>query len=213
MLITIAKIGVPSGIEKLIMRSGQLVYNGMIIALGTTAYVAHNIGGTIENYAYIPAMGFGMAVATMVGISLGENDPGKARKLTFLTSGMNIILMSLIGAVFFILAPQLVALFTATPEVQQQAVIVLRFIAFFQPFAALTQTCANALYGAGDTKLPMYATLIGIWGIRVGGGYFFAVVLGYGLLEVWGGYALDIAIRGIVLLIRFMRGKWQQVKI
>lgn len=213
MLRKIARIGIPSGIEKLIMRTGQLVYNGMIISLGTTLYVAHNIGGAIENYAYIPAMGFGVAIATLVGVSLGENDPQKARKLTFLTSGMNIVLMSLVGAVFFIFAPQFAAVFTDTAEVQAQVVLVLRFIAFFQPFAALTQTCANALYGAGDTKFPMFATLIGIWVLRVGGGYFFAITLDLGLLGVWAGYALDITVRSIVLMIRFLCGKWQRVEI
>ena len=31
-----------------------LVYNGMILSIGTASYVAHNIAGTIESYAYIP---------------------------------------------------------------------------------------------------------------------------------------------------------------
>ena len=62
------------------MRIGQLVYNGMIITIGTSAYVAHQIAGSIENYSYIPSMGFGLAVCTLVGISLGEGDEKKAKK-------------------------------------------------------------------------------------------------------------------------------------
>ena len=56
----IAAVGIPAGMEKLIMRTGQLVYNAMILSLGTAAYVAHNVAGTIESYSYIPAMGFGL---------------------------------------------------------------------------------------------------------------------------------------------------------
>jgi Na+-driven multidrug efflux pump len=59
-----------------------MVYNGIIISLGTASFVAHSIGGTIDNYTYIPAFGFGMAAATLVGISLGEEDvakPGRSR--------------------------------------------------------------------------------------------------------------------------------------
>lgn len=56
----IAAVGIPAGMEKLIMRMGQLVYNAMILSLGTAAYVAHNVAGTIESYSYIPAMGFGL---------------------------------------------------------------------------------------------------------------------------------------------------------
>lgn len=64
-------IGLPAGIEKIIMRVGQLIYNNMIISIGVSAYVAHNIAGTIESYAYIPAMGFGLAISTLIGISIG----------------------------------------------------------------------------------------------------------------------------------------------
>jgi putative MATE family efflux protein len=85
---SIVRIGLPAGGEKLIMRFGQLVYNGIIISLGTASFVAHNIGGTIDNYTYIPAFGFGMAVATLVGISLGEEDVAKAKRTTFVTYGI-----------------------------------------------------------------------------------------------------------------------------
>lgn len=67
LLMAISQIGIPAGIEKLIMRFGQLVYGAMIIDLGTSAYVAHNISGTIENYSYLPAMGFGIASAYLNG--------------------------------------------------------------------------------------------------------------------------------------------------
>ena len=210
---SIIHIGVPAGIEKLIMRFGQLVYNSMIISLGTAAYVAHNIGGTIENYTYIPAFGFAMATATLVGISLGENSPQKAKTLTFIADVISTICMVCIGIGFYIFAPFLASLFTKTPEVQDLVVSILRLIAFFQPFGALTQIMTSALQGAGDTKFPMYATLIGIWGIRVGVGYLFAVVFNYGLFGVWCAYALDITIRGTLLLIRFLNGKWQKIKI
>lgn len=86
---SIVQIGLPAGVEKLIMRIGQLIYNGMIIGLGTISYVAHNIGGTIEGYSYIPAFGFGVATATLVGISLGENDIDKAKKITYIRCNNN----------------------------------------------------------------------------------------------------------------------------
>ena len=208
---SIIKIGAPAGMEKLIMRLGQLVYNSMIISIGVSAYVAHNVAGNIESYSYIPAMGFGVATATLVGISLGENNTNKAENIVFLSDFITTIFMVGIGVIFFIFAPQLVSIFTDTKEVQEMVVKVLRLIALFQPFAAITQIFSSALQGAGDTKFPMYTTLIGIWVVRVGGGYLLGVILGLGLFGVWLGYALDITIRGIFLLKRFLNGKWQEI--
>lgn len=210
---SIMRIGIPAGIEKLVMRLGQLVYNSMIISIGISAYVAHNIAGNIESYSYIPAMGFGIATATLVGISLGENNTEKAKNIVFLSDFIATIFMVCIGIIFFIFAPQFAMIFTDTKEVQEAVIRVLRLIALFQPFAAITQIFTSALQGAGDTKFPMYATLIGIWCGRVVVGYLLGVTFGLGLLGVWLGYALDITIRGIILLKRFLNGKWQKINI
>lgn len=210
---SILKVGIPAGIEKLIMRIGQLIYNGMIISIGTAAYVSHNVAGNIESYSYIPALGFGLAAATFVGTSLGEGNPKKAVKMTFTAYCIAACFMVLIGCTFYILAPQLAALFTDTKEVQVTVVSVLRLIAFFQPFSALTQVLTSALQGAGDTKFPMYSTFMGIWGIRICVGYTLAARFGLGLTGVWTAYAMDLTLRGFLLLWRFKGGKWQGIKI
>lgn len=209
----ILEIGVPAGMEKLIMRIGQLVYNSMILSIGTAAYVAHNVGGTIENYSYIPAVGIGLAVSTMVGVSLGENNVPKAKQVTAAAFLFSIGFMIFFGISFFVFAPQLATLFTETREVQEMIAAVLRVIAFFQPFTYLVQIMTNALQGAGDTGFPMYTTFLGIWGIRIGVGYLLAVCLQFGLVGVWWAYAADVTVRGLLLLARFQRGKWQKIKI
>lgn len=212
-LISIIRIGIPSGMEKLMMRTGQLVYNSMIISIGVSAYVAHSIAGNIESYTYIPAMGFGVATATLVGITLGEGDSNKSKELVYLADIITTFLMVLIGIILYVFAPQIVYIFTSTYEVWLMAVNVLRLIALFQCFIAITQIFTSALQGAGDTKFPMCITIIGIWGIRVGIGYLFGINMNMGLLGVWIAYALDITIRGLLLIIRFNRGKWKEISI
>lgn len=209
----IIKIGAPAGMEKLIMRLGQLVYNSMIISIGVSAYVAHNIAGNIESYTYIPALGFGVATATLVGISLGEGDSEKSKEIVYLADIITTVCMIVIGILLFIFAPQIVKIFTSTVEVQIMVVNVLRLIALFQCFIAITQIFTSALQGAGDTKFPMYATLVGIWGVRIGIGYFLGIIMNFGLFGVWIAYAIDITVRAFLLVIRFNHGKWESIAI
>lgn len=209
----ILNIGIPAGVEKLIMRIGQLIYNSMIISIGVSSYVAHNIAGTIEGYSYIPAMGFGSAIATLIGISIGEKNYKLAKKQTLLTYYISTISMVIIGIIFYIFAPQLAQLFTKTEEIQKLVVKVLRIIAFFQPFTSLVQIMTYSLQGAGDTKFPMYITFLGIWGIRIGIGYILGIHFKLGLVGVWYVYSLDVIIRGIILLIRFKGEKWKKIEI
>lgn len=212
-LASITRIGIPAGLEKLFMRVGQLLYNGIILSIGTSAYVAHNIGGTIENYAYILVLGFSMSATTLVGVSLGENDPRAARRLTFLCYKLSVACVLVMSLVFFFGSPFLATLFTDTPEVQAQVVLVLRLVALFQPVSSLYQILAGALQGAGDTKPPMYATLVGIWIVRVGLGSLLALPCGLGLAGFWLGCSLDNTLRGLFLLHRFLRGSWQTIKL
>ena len=90
---------------------------------------------------------------------------------------------------------------------------VLRIIALVQPFLCITLVITSALQGAGDTKFPMYSTFIGIWGVRVLGVYFLGLKLKWGLVGVWLAVSLDIIIRGIILMIRFLKGKWKEIEI
>lgn len=210
---TILNVGAPASIEKLIMRSGQLVYGGMIISIGTQAYAAHNIAGTIESFSYLPGMGFGVAAATLVGQNLGAGSAEEAYDVGKKSYILSTVFMMAVGLVFFVFARPLVELFSSDMAVIDQAVSVLRIIALFQPFLSSTFVITSALQGAGDTRFPMYLSLVGIWGIRVVGVYVFSLVWGLGLVGVWLAYAMDVTIRGTILWLRFNGRRWEGINV
>lgn len=210
---SICRVSLPAAFERLIMRTGQLVYCGMIIQVGTTAYASHIVAGTIETISYLPGMGFGVAAATLVGQALGAEKPETAKRLGLSANRMATLFMVCLGIIFFIFAPFLAGIFTQDPEVKNLTTYVLRIIALFQPFLCMTLVITSALQGAGDTRFPMYTTFVGIWGIRVLGGYYLGLVLGLGLVGIWLAYALDVTVRGLLLTARFHRGKWKHIKI
>ncbi len=208
---SIARIGLPACGEKLVMRMGQLVYAGLIISLGTASYVAHNVTGNIEGYVCIPAIGFGIATATEVGVSLGRKSAERAKQYVYLSAKIAGIYTVVLSVGLYVLAPGLAVHFAQGAEAQGYIVQLLHFITFFEIFNVSAQVLTNALQGAGDTLFPMIATLFGIWGIRVGLGYLLSIRLGLGLMGIWTAYVLDIVLRSGVLFLRFRWGKWTQI--
>ena len=89
----------------------------MIISIGTAAYAAHNIAGTIESFSYLPGMGFGVAAATLVGQNLGAGSAEDAFDVGKKSYLLSTVFMMVVGAVFFIFARPLVSLFTEDLEV------------------------------------------------------------------------------------------------
>lgn len=211
---TLKSIGVisfPAAVEKLIMRGGQVLYSGIIIKISAETYAAHNIAGNIEAYSYLPAMGFSVAAATLVGQSLGKKDARAAKTYGWISYGLSTLFMIVIALIFAVKAPFFVGLFTQDPVVADFSVKALRIVALVQPFLASTLVITSALQGSGDTKFPMISTLIGIWSVRVFGIYVLGFILNLGIIGVWLSIALDLIIRGTLLMIRFHRSKWEKI--
>lgn len=202
--------GIPIGVEKLVMRIGQIFYGGMIISIGVTHYAAHNIAGTIEAYSYLPGIGFGVAAFALIGHSIGEKKYESIRKFGLNAYYFSSIFMVFIGIVFFIFAPSLAGIFTDDKEIIRLVSIVLRMIALFQPLLCSTQVITSSLQAIGDVKFPLFLTFFGIWVIRLTGTYILGIQLNMGLIGVWISYSVDVIIRGTILLLRF-RNKTKSV--
>ncbi|HFI0120856.1 TPA: MATE family efflux transporter [Streptococcus suis] len=193
----------PAAAERLVMRLGQVVYFSLIVGLGTTVYASHMIAGNIESFTYMPAYSLATAAAVLIGQALGKGDFSTVRRVAFLSSAYGVAIMSLLGIVLFVGAPSFALLFTKDLEAVRQVVIALRIDAFNQPGLAVSLIMAGALQGLGDTKSPLYSTMIGMWGLRVVGVIVLGQMFGLGIAGVWLSILIDLLLRAIFLTWRF----------
>ncbi|WP_040413386.1 MATE family efflux transporter [Desulfosporosinus sp. OT] len=200
----ILKLSAPAAAERLIMRLGQVLYFGLIIRIGTETYAAHIIAGNIEVFSFMPGYGLAIAATILVGQNLGANRVKEARSYGLWTSAIAVIVMSFFGVILFFFSPWFATWFTQEENVIDMVATALRIDAFAQPALALSLVLAGALQGAGDTKSPMYSTAIGMFFIRVLGVYIFGLRLGMGIAGVWISIAIDLFIRAVYLLFRFI---------
>ncbi len=203
------RIALPTAMERVSINLGQIVFTGMVASLGTYALAAHHLTITIESLGYMPGYGFSVAAATLVGQALGAQQREAARDYGLRTIRWGAIMMSLMGVVMFILADQLIALFTPDPMVRQIGASLIRIVAFEQPFSALSIIVSGALRGAGDTTTPFYIALGSMWGVRIVLAYVLGTVMGLGVQGIWIAMLSDLAVRGLLLLYRFLKGNWQ----
>ncbi|HEL1601792.1 TPA: MATE family efflux transporter [Streptococcus suis] len=193
----------PAAAERLVMRLGQVVYFSLIVGLGTTVYASHMIAGNIESFTYMPAYGLATAAAVLIGQALGKGDILTVRRVAFLSSAYGVAIMFLLGIILFFGAPSFALLFTKDLEAVRQVVTALRIDAFNQPGLAVSLIMAGALQGLGDTKSPLYSTMIGMWGLRVVGVIVLGQMFGLGIAGVWLSILIDLLLRAIFLTWRF----------
>mgnify|MGYP000875225157 CR=1 FL=1 len=208
----ILNIGLPSGLEQLIMRGGQIEFTRTVSGLGTTVFAAHQIGINLMGLSFAPNQAFGMSATTLMGQSLGADDPDAAHIYGLRTRRLGMMVAASVTTLFFFFGRYIARLYTSDPKVILLAAAALKILAVMQPLQSTQFILAGALRGAGDTRWPLYATIIGIWGIRV----IFAKIfigLGFGLLGAWGANLLDQTFRSIFIYARYKSGHWKTMKV
>lgn len=213
MINRIFKIGVNSALEQFILRGGQVAFARVVSGLGTTVFAAHQIGLNILSLSFMPGQAFGIAATTLVGQSLGAKDPELAEQCGQESRRLGMFVGGAMAVVFFTLGGVIARLYTNEIAVVSATAMILKLYAFVQPFQATQFILAGALRGAGDTKWPLYASAIGVWGGRVIFSYILVNLFGLGLLGAWLAMSLDQIGRSVFITLRFRTGKWKTVRV
>jgi putative MATE family efflux protein len=199
------RIGWPVALERIAQQSGQLFYSSFIIAYGTSAYAAHQIGLSIESLSFMPGAGMGIAAATLMGQALGAGKIRRARISHNEALRLAVGVMTVMALVFFFVPHFLIGIFTQDADVIEKGSVFLRLVAFAQLPLAISFVYAGSLRGAGDTFYVFIVTLVAMWGIRVALSWAAASWLHLSLYAVWGVFLIDWYFRGAAFAWRYHR--------
>ncbi|MFQ5918906.1 MAG: MATE family efflux transporter [Thermoplasmata archaeon] len=209
----ILRIGTPAGMEQVAFQVGILIWIAMVISFGTEAFAAHNIGLRIESFAFMPGLGFSIAAAALVGQNLGAEKPSEAERSGRESTKLALLIMGVAAVVIFVAAPFIALAFTSDSAVVALTVLFIRIHALSIPATGLFFSVSGALRGAGDTRWPFYATLVGIYGLRLPLSFFLGFQLGLGLVGVWVALPIEYYIRSVIVGQRFQTGAWKAVTV
>lgn len=213
LLLRLIRVALPNLGEAIVSRLGYALFMRMVSGLGTVALAAHQIALRVESLSFMPGWGLSVAAATLAGQALGAGDAELAEGGIRRTLGMALSLMGSIAAAFALLGPWIVKAFGATAEVLALAGVAVRIAAAEQPSIAVQMVLAGGLRGSGDTRTPMWVTLVGTVLFRLAVVYLFVEVLDWGLAGVWWGTAVDWAGRAVLIWALFRRGHWKRIRV
>jgi MATE family multidrug resistance protein len=172
--------------------------------------------------SFMPAVGFSVAVTSLVGKYIGAKQPDVAVARARLGLRLAVSYMSVCAIIFFVFRYQLIGLFVAGNDLAPgQAEEIVRIggnlmicAAVFQTFDAFGITYTGALRGAGDTVWPGMVTIFYSWVMIVAGGWSITV-LWPGLESVgpWIAAAVYIIAYGITMSWRFETGRWRSISL
>lgn len=207
------EVAAPQGFQEVGVMVVYVLFFKIIGMIGTVEVAATEVVFTLAMASFLPAVGFGVACATLVGKALGEEDPERAAVSMLESVRWSVIFMGTMGILFLLFPRPILLIFTNDGEVIEMALVALRILGVVQFFDAVGMTLWFALSGAGNTLFPAIIDLSLSWGIFLPGSYLLGIVFGYGLIGPWLAFAIYLFLYAICITWKILKGDWKEIEI
>lgn len=206
----IARIGAPAATTGVAFSAIYVVLTRTTTQFGTPALAALGLGFRVESIVYVVAVGFGAAVAAIVGQSIGAGDIDRARRAGWSAMALVSILGVAMATITTVAPAWFAGIFSTDPAVVAETAHYLRIAAFSQLFLGAEVVLESAMGGAGWTMPPMLASTA-ITALRVPLAAWSAAQ--WGTSGLWWTLALTAAARGVAMLALWASGRWRKTAI
>jgi len=203
-------IGYPAAVEQFVFQLGFIAFLWLVAYYGTAPFAAYGIGVQILSLSFVVGFGFSIAGSTLVGQYLGAGDPAEAERQGWRATGFAIASMVALSIIIIFFAEDIARFLIDDDEVVRLTVIFIYILGISQPLMAIEFSIGGCLRGAGDTKYPLFTTLVGLIGVRVGLAAAFTL-FGFSVVWIYAALIGDYLVKAFLLLRRFKSGKWKRV--
>jgi len=212
-ILSVLKLTIPSGFQQLLIAIGISSLFWMVGKLGVTEVAALNILITILMLCILPGFGFGMAAATLVGTSLGEQNKAQAKQWAYDVVKVGGVVTLMIGATLAMSAEWILHFFTNDIDTIEAAMTPLQATGGIIFIDVMGVIMMNALLGSGDVNIVLKTSVISQWVA------FFPIALVAvlffepSLLEVWLMFSFSRLGQGVVFGLFWQADRWGAAKL
>ncbi len=212
------RFGLPSGIEFALVMVNWTIFLTVAGRVGLVEMNATAIATQMVSLSFMPMMGVGIAITTLVGQRLGENRSELAEKTTHSAFFLMLTYMTVIAILLVAIPNILMFPFEIGADTEKFAILkpiainLFVLVAIHNLFAAGFMTYSAAIKGAGDTKFVMIASVCVDW-CCVAIPSMLILKFIPNIYYVWSTLPILAIVASFVFFLRFKRGKWKSMRV
>jgi len=211
------RFGLPTGVQGIAMNIAGVLLIRFIGSLehSAAAQAVYAVGYT-ELFSLITWTSVGLmgASATIAGQNLGAGNPERAKHGVAVAARIGLGVAAVVGAMFLLVPQVLLGAFSMTdPVVTSLGEQLLRYLSVSGLFITVALSYTGGLQGTGDTRSPLYISVISQIGVPIGLCTFFQAT---GILEpseIWTAIVLGHLTRAVLSIMRFRQGRWRDIAV
>lgn len=211
------KFGLPAGIQGVAMNVGGVLMLSFIgsLAESAAAQAAYAISyGQLFSLVTWTSVGLMGAAAAIAGQNLGAGQPERASSAVHTAARFGIVGSAFVGFFFFFFPSQLLGVFGMNePAAVEIGVQLLRVLSISGVFVSVALTYTGGLQGTGDTKSPLYISIISQVIIPLGICFAFQQTISLEAWHIWFAILAGHFARCFLSIIRFNQGKWENIEV
>jgi putative MATE family efflux protein len=211
------RFGLPTGIQGIAMNVGGVLMLGFIgsLAQSAAAQAAYAVVYTqLFSLVTWTSLGLMGAAAAVAGQNLGANHPDRAEQAVHIAARFALAGAAFIGFFYLFLPQQLLAIFgmnePAAVEIGEQ---LLRVLSLSGLLIAVALTYTGGLQGTGDTKSPLYISIISQVIVPLGICFVVQRTERLDPIDIWIAILVGHATRCALSILRFNQGKWREIAV
>lgn len=211
------KYGLPAGFQGIAMNVGGVLLLSFIgsLAESAAAQAAYAIGyAQLFSLVTWTSVGLMASAATVAGQNIGAGNPERAREAVNTAAKFAMLGSAFIGFFFFFFPAQLLQFFGMNdPVALEIGVSLLRILSFSGVFVSVALTYTGGLQGSGDTKSPLYISIISQVVIPLGICFALKNTIGLQAWHIWTAILIGHFTRFALSFLRFRQGKWKNIEV
>ena len=213
----IFRFGLPTGIQGIAMNIGGVFMLSFIgsLAQSAAAQAAFAVCYT-ELFSLVTWTSVGLmgAAAAVAGQNLGAGQPDRADAAVQSAARFGFAGAMLVGLFFLFVPRQLLAIFGMNePEVVQIGVQLLRVLSLSGLFIAVALTYTGGLQGTGDTRSPLYISIVSQIVVPLGICFVIQQTSKLDPIDIWIAILAGHATRCLLSVVRFKQGRWRMIAV
>lgn len=163
----ILKVGVPAGVQSIIITLSNIIIQSQINTLGVTSVASFTVYFRVELIIYLPIVALGQAVVSFIGQNYGAGNWERIKKGNRLCIFGGSLITFAACILIIIAMPVILNVFTKDAAVAAQTLEIVKVTFPFYFFYTVLECFSSNLRGFGKAFLPMIVTVISFCGFRI----------------------------------------------